>query len=95
MGKNSKEHAHDVDQALMKRLRRVAGHLDSTIKMVENGRACTDVLQQLSAVIAALNGSRVLLLNNHMDKCLRPVLGAEHRGLVEELEVVLKQAMKG
>lgn len=92
----AKAHNHDrVDADLMKRLRRVSGHLDSVIKMVDEGRTCTEVLQQLSAVIAALNGSRVLLLKSHMNKCLKPALSAEHEGLVEELEVVLQQAMKG
>lgn len=90
-----KEHEHHVDANLTKRLKRVAGHLDSVLKMVEDGRSCTDVLQQLSAVIAALNGSRVLLLKSHVNKCLKPVLSTEHEGLVEGLELVLQQAMKG
>lgn len=95
MGKGKKPHHHQVDPELMKRLRRVSGHLQSVIKMVEEERPCTEVLQQLSAVISALNGSRVLLLKNHVHQCLKPVLSSEHSGLVDELELVLQQAMKG
>jgi CsoR family transcriptional regulator, copper-sensing transcriptional repressor len=90
-----KEHVHHVDPNLVKRLRRATGHLESVTKMVEDKRSCTEVLQQLSAVIAALNGSRVLLLKTHFNNCLKPVLPAQHAGLVDELEQVLQQAMKG
>lgn len=88
-------HHDKVDAILVKRLRRVSGHLHSVLNMVEDGRSCTEVLQQLSAVISALNGSRVLLLKTHINKCLKPVLTAKHAGLVDELELVLQQAMKG
>lgn len=92
----SKLDSHDqVDANLVKRLRRVSGHLDSVMKMVDDGRSCTEVLQQLSAVIAALNGSRLLLLKSHVNKCIKPALAAKDEGLVEELEIVLQQAIKG
>lgn len=95
MGKESKHHHHPVDADLVKRLRRASGHLESVLKMVEEDRSCTDVLQQLTAVVSALNGSRVALLKSHMNKCLKPVLSNQHSGLVDELELVLQQAMKG
>lgn len=88
---NHGEHGHS---AVVKRLKRASGHLSSTIAMIEGDRECVDVLQQLSAVISALNNTRILLLQDHMHKCLKPALKNGYKDLVIELESVLSRAMK-
>ena len=91
----AKHNSSEINSVLVKRLHRVSGHLEAVTLMVKQNRDCSEVLQQLSAVIAALNGTRLLLLNNHVEKCIKPALKAEHKGLVDELGFVLKQAIKG
>ena len=58
-------HSHAHTKAVLNRLRRAQGHLDSVRRMVERGEDCSEVLVQLSAVISALNSTgRVFLKVN-------------------------------
>ena len=76
------------------RLKRAHGHLSKVIQMVEADKPCGDVLQQLSAVISALGGSRVQILKSHLNSCLKPVLKSKDAKLVKEIEDVIQRAMK-
>jgi DNA-binding FrmR family transcriptional regulator len=48
--------------------------------MVEEGRACAEVLPQLRSVIQALCRVQDLTLNQHLRRCLRESFGAEAGG---------------
>lgn len=76
------------------RMRRARGHLDKVILMVEQGEPCTDILQQLSAVISALGGCRSLLFSGHLKTCLRPVLKIGNEDLIDEIEKLSSRVMK-
>lgn len=76
------------------RMRRARGHLDKVIQMVEEGRPCTDILQQLSAVISALGGCRTLLFSGHLKTCLRPALKSGNEDLIDEIEKLSSRVMK-
>ncbi len=76
------------------RMRRARGHLDTVIQMVDEGRPCTDVLQQLSAVISALGGCRTLLFSGHLKTCLRPALKSGNEDLIDEIEKLSSRVMK-
>lgn len=88
------DHAHQHDANSINRLKRASGHLSKVIQMLENEQPCGDVLQQLSAVISALGGSRVQILKAHLNTCLRPVLKSKDEKLVKEIEDVIQRAMK-
>ena len=47
-------HTHTQTKAVLNRMSRLIGHMESIKKMVENGRDCSEVLIQLSAVSSAL-----------------------------------------
>lgn len=64
------EHDHKHTKAVLNRLSRASGHLESVSRMVEEGEDCGDVLIQLSAVIAALNNAGKILLKDHMEHCI-------------------------
>ena len=42
--------------------------------MHEQGRYCIDVLDQLAAVAAALDGIALLVLSEHVDTCVREAI---------------------
>lgn len=44
------EHKHESTKAVVNRLSRAIGHLESVKQMVEDGRDCSEVLIQLAAV---------------------------------------------
>ena len=56
-------HVHENTQAVLNRLSRAIGHLESVRKMVENGRDCSEVLIQIAAVRAAITN----IADDHLD----------------------------
>ena len=55
--KHSHTHTHENTKAVINRLSRAIGHLESIRRMVEEGRDCSEVLIQLSAVKSAINNT--------------------------------------
>lgn len=63
-------HTHATHPDIVKRLKRANGHLQSVIAMIEGGRPCTDVAQQLQAVEKAVLQAKRTLIQDHIDHCL-------------------------
>ena len=63
-------HSHTETRAVVNRLSRAIGHLESVKKMVENGQDCSDILIQLAAVRAALTNTGKIILKDHLDHCI-------------------------
>ena len=81
---------HQHTKAIADQLARTAGHVSSIKRMVEDGRACTDVLMQLAAVRSAIDRASRLVLEDHLESCVR---GAASNGGAEEEWERLKQAL--
>ena len=62
-------HVHENTQAVLNRLSRAIGHLESVRKMVENGRDCSEVLIQIAAVRAAITNIGKVILQDHIQHC--------------------------
>ena len=63
-------HVHENTKAVLNRLSRAIGHLESVKKMVENGRDCSEVLIQIAAVRSAINNIGKVILQDHIQHCL-------------------------
>ena len=63
-------HTHTSHPKVVSRLKRAEGHLRSVISMIEDGRPCLDVAQQLQAVESAIRNAKHALIHDHMDHCL-------------------------
>lgn len=61
---------HSTHADVLKRLRRAEGHLKTIIGMIEAGRPCLDVAQQLLAVESALANAKKTYIHDHIDHCL-------------------------
>ena len=61
---------HQSHPEILKRLSRASGHLKSVIEMIESGRPCLDIAQQLHAVEKALTTAKQTLIHDHIDHCL-------------------------
>ena len=55
----------------LRRLKTAVGHLKAVERMVEADKYCADVLLQLQAVIASLEKISSIILENHLETCLR------------------------
>ncbi len=86
-------HKHATHPQVANRLKRADGHLRKVIQMIEDGRPCLDLVQQLYAVENALAGARTTLIKDHLDNCLDNVVGpmtAEQRREIEEFKAIAK-----
>ena len=75
------------------RLKRAQGHLAAVITMVETGRPCMDLAQQLHAVEKAISNAKKELIKEHMHHCIEETSEAmprEFRELIKEFQGVTK-----
>jgi hypothetical protein NreA len=87
------EHRHASHPDIVKRLKRAEGHLRSVVTMIEGGKPCLDIAQQLHAVEKAVAQAKRTLIHDHLDHCLEEAMGPlprEKRGSVEEFKNIAK-----
>lgn len=60
----------ETKDQLLKRLRRIEGQTRGLQTMVEDGRWCPDILQQIAAVTAALDKVALGLAAGHVQHCM-------------------------
>jgi len=78
-------HEHQNTKAVLNRLSRAIGHLESVKRMVEDGRDCTDVLIQLAAVRSALGSTARVILKDHLEHCMTDAVETGDIGYIDEL----------
>ena len=89
----SEPHLHETHPEVVKRLKRANGHLLSIVAMIEAGRPCLDIAQQLHAVENALRQAKKTLIQDHLDHCLDDAvgpLGREQRRAIDEFKEISK-----
>ena len=75
------------------RLKRAQGHLAAVIDMLESGRSCMDLAQQLHAVEKAISNAKEELIKDHIHHCMEETseaLPREFRDLIKEFQGVTK-----
>lgn len=86
-------HLHETHPQIVKRLKRADGHLRGVIDMIDAGRPCLDIAQQLHAVEKAIAQAKKTLIQDHLDHCLEEVVGPlarDRRRSIEELKEIAK-----
>lgn len=80
---------------IKKRLRKTGGQISGIEKMVDEGRYCVDILQQVSAARAALNKVALMILESHTKSCVVTAI-QENRSedTVEELIGIISKFTK-
>ena len=73
---------------------RLIGHLEAIRKMVEDGRDCSEVLIQLSAVDAALRGVGRVILKDHMEHCVVEAVRDGDEDAIERLNQAIDQFIR-
>ncbi|MEF2700748.1 MAG: metal-sensing transcriptional repressor [Oscillospiraceae bacterium] len=86
-------HSHTQTKAVLNRLSRAIGHLESVKRMVEDGRDCTEVLVQLAAVRSALNNTAKVILKDHIEHCLADAVETGDRQSIEDLNTAIEKFM--
>ena len=91
---NGHPHVHTNTKAVLNRMSRAIGHMESVRKMVEDGRDCSEVLVQLAAVKAAINGVAKVIMKDHIDHCIVDAVERGDRQAIEDLERAIDQYIK-
>ena len=86
-------HVHTQTKAVINRLSRAIGHLESVKRMVEDGRDCTEVLIQLAAVRSALSNTAKVILKDHIEHCLSDAVTTGDIESIEELNTAIEKFM--
>jgi DNA-binding FrmR family transcriptional regulator len=89
----SESHLHRSHPETVKRLKRADGHLRRVIEMIESGRPCLDIAQQLHAVEKAVGQAKRTLIQDHLEHCLEDTVGPlprEQRRSVDEFKEITK-----
>ncbi len=78
------------------RLKRIEGQVPGLEKMVDEDRYCIDVLTQVGAVKAALDGVALLLLQDHTADCVVDAIQAgDGSEKIRELNEAVERLVKG
>ena len=90
----TKKRSETEYKSLINRLIRIEGQIRGIKGMVERDVYCTDILVQVSAVSAALNGFSRELLGNHIRTCVADDIREGKDETIEELVALLPKLMK-
>ena len=65
-------HSYSKDTAqLMRRLSRMEGQVRGIARMIEREEYCVDILQQTAALRAAVDSLSIMILEDHVQGCVR------------------------
>ncbi len=93
-GGYSHTHKHTETKAVLNRMARLIGHLQSVRRMVEEGRDCSEVLLQISAVDAALKNVGKIILKDHMEHCIVDAVQDNDREALARLEQAIDRFVR-
>lgn len=81
----------EYQQDASHRLKAAIGHLKAVSSMVDQERYCVDIMKQLAAVQASLEGVQQVLLKNHLSTCVTDaILAGSGDTLITELVSALR-----
>jgi hypothetical protein NreA len=92
MTMHHRNHPHNHPE-IVKRLRRAHGHLQKIMEMIERGRPCPEVAQQLQAVEGAIENAKKALIHDHITRCVNRSLkaaGPAGRSAMREFKLVAR-----
>lgn len=88
-------HTHEIQEAVLKRLARIEGHVHGIKRMVEEDTPCPDVLVQIAAVRSALNSVGQIILEDHLRSCMvKAVKDGEFEDAMRDLKNSLDRFIK-
>ena len=80
------QHTHEHTKAVLNRMARAIGHMNAVKKMIEDGRDCSDVLIQLSAIKSEITGVSKVILKDHIDHCIVDAVKENDEDAIENLK---------
>lgn len=83
----------DQEKAL-RLLKQARGQVDATIKMLEEGRYCVDISNQILASQSLLKSADLLILRQHLNHCVSQAIKEDHgEAKIDEIMNLLAKSM--
>ena len=88
-------HSYTKDRAqLLRRLSRIEGQVRGISRMIERDEYCIDILQQTAALRAALDSVALLVMEDHVDGCMRTAaLTGDSKAYTDEVMDVVRRTL--
>lgn len=93
-GAHGHPHSHTQTKAVLNRMARLIGHLESIKHMIEDGRDCSEVLVQLSAVDSAIKGVSRIILKDHLEHCIVDAVRDNDQEALDQLNRAIDRFIK-
>lgn len=87
-------YADELKQDTLSRLNRIEGQVRGVAKMIDEGRACLEVLQQLASLQAALKGVTKTILRNYLERCATESIRSGDAEVYDQLMDVIYKFVK-
>ena len=90
-----KEYRYAKDKpSILTRIRRIEGQAKGVERMIEEGRYCIDIVQQLTALASAAKELSLIILQSHIEGCVADAIKEEHgEYYINELIKTLRKAI--
>lgn len=93
-GGHEHHHVHTNKKAVLSRLAKADGHLQSVMRMIDDDRDCSEVLIQLAAVRSAINNAGKVILRDHINECVTDAVIHGDTNELDELNKAIDQFIK-
>ena len=87
-------HHHENTRAVLNRMSRAIGHMESIKAMIEDGRDCSEVLIQIAAVRSAINNIGKIILEDHIRHCVVDALETGDQKVLDDLDEAINKFVK-
>lgn len=87
-------HSEKTKKNLVTRLNRIEGQIRGIKRLIESDTYCDDVITQISASQAALNGVAKILLEAHMKECVAGRIQEGDMEVLDEVLITIQKLMK-
>jgi DNA-binding FrmR family transcriptional regulator len=87
-------HHHENTRAVLNRMSRAIGHMESIKTMIEDDRDCSEVLIQIAAVRSAINNIGKIILEDHIRHCVVDALETGDQKVLDDLDEAINKFVK-
>ena len=87
-------HSEKTKKNLVTRLNRIEGQIRGIKRLIEKDTYCDDVITQIAASQAALNGVAKILLEAHMKECVVDRIQEGDMEVLDEVLITIQKLMK-
>lgn len=85
---------NEEKQAALRALKTASGQIDGIMRMIQDGRYCIDISNQLFAASAMLKRANLLILRQHMDHCVKTAVeNGDADEKIKEIMDILSKVM--